>query len=315
MLKQLICSTAISLLAFSSLQASMGVYVGELQELWQFPSDHLPIGMTYEGLHIASWNVLNSHYVGWIEKNGQGLARSSITQAHKYIEESNLTLRDVYVIQSIQAMLDHDSHPRSIITLQECSPAFITELERVLPACYVLILSAPLSEKDQNIVIYDSRVLYYDTEKSEIVSGVFTQDNRELMKLVFSLHDKEESTFTLINTHLPGAPSNPAPFELARYLCAQNGTILAMGDMNFNEEIMQDAMSQALQEKQQYTLLAPYCTNISPDNLFSKSIDHFIVISPQEKKYIANSANEVLPSLDHMVELLHFPRALVGVAK
>src|SRR5579872_6905049 len=57
------------LAAMPSLQPK-GVYVGELQELWQFPSDHLPIGMTFDDLHFVSWNVLDAEYMSWVtEKN------------------------------------------------------------------------------------------------------------------------------------------------------------------------------------------------------------------------------------------------------
>ena len=46
--------------------------MGELQEKWQFPSDHLPVGMNLDGLKIASWNVLNPLYMNWvIEKNSK----------------------------------------------------------------------------------------------------------------------------------------------------------------------------------------------------------------------------------------------------
>ena len=68
---------------------AMGTYVGELQEKWQFPSDHLPIGMTFEDLHIASWNVLDAKYMDWVmEKDSQGLKRSMIGEEHVYIEGS-----------------------------------------------------------------------------------------------------------------------------------------------------------------------------------------------------------------------------------
>src|SRR5262245_28568615 len=42
-------------LAMTPILQPIGTYVGELQEKWQFPSDHLPIGMTFEDHHIASW--------------------------------------------------------------------------------------------------------------------------------------------------------------------------------------------------------------------------------------------------------------------
>ncbi len=53
-------------LAVQPMLQPMGTYVGELQEKWQFPSDHLPIGMTFEDLHFASWNVLDAEYMSWV---------------------------------------------------------------------------------------------------------------------------------------------------------------------------------------------------------------------------------------------------------
>ncbi len=44
-------------------------YVGELGELWLFPSDHLPIGASLDNFHIAFWNILNKNYLFHIEKS------------------------------------------------------------------------------------------------------------------------------------------------------------------------------------------------------------------------------------------------------
>lgn len=49
-------------------------FVGELGMAWQFPSDHLPIGASIDNIHFALWNTLNTDYLHWIEKNGQGLS-------------------------------------------------------------------------------------------------------------------------------------------------------------------------------------------------------------------------------------------------
>src|SRR5262245_39874654 len=66
-----------------------GTYVGKLQEKWQFPSDHLPIGMTMDGLNIASWNVLDASFMRWMtEKDSQGLKHSMIVDEHIYIGDS-----------------------------------------------------------------------------------------------------------------------------------------------------------------------------------------------------------------------------------
>ena len=70
-----------------SVQRGMGVEVGKLQKKWQFPSDHLPIGMTVKGVHIASWNVLNTAFFRWIEKNSQGLKDSMLKEENYPVKD------------------------------------------------------------------------------------------------------------------------------------------------------------------------------------------------------------------------------------
>ena len=94
------------------------LYVGELQEKWQFLSDHLPIGMTIDDLNIVSWNVLDAEYMSWITKNEQGLSRSMITDEHVYIGDSKLTIRDKHVVDLILQTISHPTHPRSILSLK-----------------------------------------------------------------------------------------------------------------------------------------------------------------------------------------------------
>ena len=99
------------------------VYVGELQERWKFPSDHLPIGISIQdtttSFRVISWNVLNSAYMKWIYDNSQGLARSDLTKEDIPIKEGGLTLREQHVIDLVQ------SFSTDILCLQECSEIFI----------------------------------------------------------------------------------------------------------------------------------------------------------------------------------------------
>ena len=127
-------------LALTPMLQPMGTYVGELQEKWQFPSDHLPIGMTYDNLHFASWNVLDAQYMHWImQKDSQGLDRSMIIDEHIYIGDSELTLRDKHVVDLILKTISHPTHPRSLLSLQECSKAFLKELNSQLPAHFEMV--------------------------------------------------------------------------------------------------------------------------------------------------------------------------------
>ncbi|MBS0605050.1 MAG: hypothetical protein JSS60_08480 [Verrucomicrobia bacterium] len=282
-------------------------FVGELQERWQFPSDHLPIGMSIDGVNMVSWNVLNSEYMSWVEKNTQGLSRSQIAQEHIYIDGTRLTVRDLHVIEMIKSMLAHPTHPRSVVSLQECSPAFIEELQRQLPEEYGVILSSESAAKDQNIVIYDKRVLDYDPARSRIDSGVFSiQPERTVMNLCFVQKEGAQQTFRVINAHLPGEPGNPAPADLAAYAASVStpgAVTIAMGDMNFNEVEMSSQFQKNTPAGYAFQFLAPYCTNIGLD-LYSKSIDHFLIYSQGQHEIMGNTAEETMLGLNETVHLL-----------
>jgi hypothetical protein len=294
-----------NLIALGQAETPMGKFVGELQEKWQFPSDHLPIGMTMDGLNIASWNILNSEYMGWVEKNTQGLSRSQITQEHIYLEGSKLTFRDLHVIKCIQSMLAHPSYPRNVISLQECSEAFIAELQKQLPEEYGIILSSDVPIKDQNIAIYDKRVLDFNSSYSQIAHGVFSKDERSVMNLCFIRKDTGE-TVRIINAHLPGEPGNPAPAEFAAYVASWSSpeeVTIAMGDMNFNEVEMHAAFTKKIPTGPQFEMIAPYCTNIGLD-FCSKSIDHFFVFAQNKHILLSDNPDDVMPGLSEMVDLL-----------
>ncbi len=281
--------------------------VGELQERWKFPSDHLPIGMTIDGLNFVSWNVLNSEYMSWIEKNTQGLSRSLIAQEHITIDGTGLTIRDLHVIENIKSMLGHPTHPRSVISLQECSQAFIEELQKQLPEEYGIVLSSETPLKDQNIAIYDKRTLEWDPTQSQIQKNIFSiQPERTVMNLCFVQKEGERQTIRVINAHLPGEPGNPAPGEFAAYvasLSSPDAITIAMGDMNFNEVEMGNAFEKETPPGMEFTIVAPYCTNIGLD-LHSKSIDHFFVLTQGQHEISKNGAEEVLIGLDETVHLL-----------
>ncbi len=311
-----------NLMAIHKAEVPMGKYVGELQEKWQFPSDHLPIGMTIDGLHIASWNVLNSEYMDWVFKNSQGLSRSQLADEHIYLEGSKLTFRDMHVIGCIKSMLEHPTHPRSVISLQECSTAFIRELRIQLEGCgrlptkYSVIQTTLDQVKDQNIIIYDRRVLAYDPDRSTVAEGIFSKDEKKsAINLCFTRRDTQE-TWRIVNTHLPGEPGNPAPAEFATYvasLSSPNEVTIAMGDMNFNEVEMRDAFTKRLPNGFQFNLFAPYCTNIEPLTFNSKSIDHFFVLAKHQYHMSANTPEEVMPGLDEIVNLLDSASPLVEI--
>ena len=275
----------------------MGRHVGELQELWQLPSDHLPIGLTMRGFHIASWNVLHAKWVmNW--SYAQGLNRSMILREHIYIKPTELTLRDCHVIQLLLAMIVHPTHPRSILCLQECSEPFLEELQSRLPDRFAL------AAKHAEAIVYDQTKLRLLEIKE--TAGVFADEpKRTFLDLHFNSAEKR---IRLINVHLPGDLDGPGRYEFTNYLASTFHpamTTLAMGDMNFNELELAEAMQSAFLERSPFTIYSPYCTNIAPCALVAKAIDHFIVYAQDSIRI--SEPEEILPGLSSMARLLNGP--------
>jgi endonuclease/exonuclease/phosphatase family metal-dependent hydrolase len=279
----------------------MGTYVGELQELWQFPSDHLPIAMTLDHLNFVSWNVLDAEYMSWVtEKNSQGISRSMIADEHVYINQSRLTIRDRHIVDLILQMISHPTHPRSILSLQECSKSFIEELRNRLPSQFEII------SNHGNAVLLDRHA--FDLIEAKEVSGVFSDAPYRSFQDISVRRRDTGQPLRLINTHLPGDPTQPGRFEFARYLASTFDpelTTIAMGDMNFDELEMEDAMKQAFPNDSSFSLYSPYCTNISPNVFKSKAIDHFLVYSPAKSPVALNSPDQIMPGLNPIVFILN----------
>lgn len=283
----------------------VGTYVGELQEKWQFPSDHLPIGITLNDTHIASWNVLDSRCMEWvIEKNSQGLSHSLIAEEHCFVEKG-LTLRDRHVIELVLQMLDHPTHPRALLALQECSPAFIEALSRALPSHFGEISHGEL------LLLFD-RSLFVPLHVTE-AKRVFSEADYKVVQDVTLRQVGTEESLRLINAHLPGNPIGPARWEFAHYLAEHFDPALptiAMGDMNFNEGEMSEAMDQAF-GCSPFELYSPYCTNVNPGTFTSKAIDHFFVYG---ESATPDRPEEVLPGLEATLTLLEVPQYIQPAA-
>lgn len=281
----------------------IGFHIGELQEKWKFPSDHLPVGITVNGLNIASWNVLNTEYIDWVtEKNSQGLSRSLIAEENVFVAGSGLTVRDKHVVRLVCEMISHPTHPRKIIALQECGKPFIEELRKSIPNYFELIPTG------QKVLLVDGRYLGVISVKN--VMGIFDREPGRGVQVVKIRRKDNGKILKIINAHLPGDPAIPACSDFSKYLAKifdPKITTIAMGDMNTNEIRMQHSLHQAFSDDLPFSLYSPYCTNISPYVLRSKAIDHFIVYNKRNTPAIASKPNEVLEGLDYLVYLLHNP--------
>jgi len=279
----------------------MGKYVGELQEKWQFPSDHLPIGMTLDNFDIASWNVLEATQMWWVMENSQGLSRSLIVDEHEYFGGSFFTVRDMHVVKLVREMLTHRSNPRSILALQECSREFIDELRSQLPSFFEIIVAG------SKVVIIDKS--YFRIKEVKVVKGVFSDAPKRGFQDILIQRRDNGQLLHLINVQLPGDKYFLARFEFAKYIARifdPSETTIVMGDMNFNEIEMSKALKQAFSNgRSPFSIYSPYCTSIDRDSLESRAIDHFFVYSPLGLPVTLNSPEQIMSELAPTVSLLN----------
>jgi len=274
-----------------------GIYVGQLQEKWRFPSDHLPIAMTFDGLGVVSWNVLDAKFMEWVtEKDSQGLGRSMIADEHVAIDGSNLTVRERHVADLI---LEMRGASRSILCLQECSEAFLQELASRLPS------HSKIFSSHGEAVVVD--LLRFEVLSHHCVAKIFSDaPYRSIQELSLRSLDNGQ-LLRLVNVHLPGDPTKPGRYEFGNYLASTFDpavALIATGDMNFNELEMKDAMDQAFANQSPLSIHSPYCTNISPYVYLSKAIDHFLVYSPKQAPIELSAPEELLHGLSEIVDLL-----------
>lgn len=285
-------------------------YVGELHEAWKFPSDHLPVGATVDNFHLLTWNTLNSKFIDWIEKDTQGLNRSLILDEHyQIINDSGLTLREEHTVQNILSMIEHPTHPRSILSLQECGQGMLHELQSRLPAHMKVVYSSEIPVVDQNIIIYDSNQFTMIQGESKIVTDAFPcNPGRPLMDIVF-LSTNTNKKYRIINTHAPGDPNLPGRFELAKYVAnskREDLVTLVMGDMNFDYNQMKDAFSRV--NMGSFSCVSnDYPTIVGTDKC-AKSLDHiFVHFGEFEENYRVNRPEQVLDGLRDVVSAISPP--------
>ena len=277
------------------------VYVGELQERWMFPSDHLPIGITLNNsCRIVTWNVLNSAYMSWISNNSQGFARSILTQEDVAIKENGFTLREHHVIDCLLEMVRSTEFPEHLICLQECSEVFIQELRSRLPDPMNIIRSSDSPVKNQNIVLYDARMFGF-VEKTLHANVFASEPGRPLMEVVL---EKDGIPFRIFNAHLRCDRTQPQRFELTAFIHGrkkEGEVVIALGDINFSQAQMAEAFAA---QSNSFHAFSPYKTTVSPERN-SKAIDHIFIDSGGHSLDIkALTPNEALQNLQISVDLL-----------
>lgn len=286
-------------------------YVGELGEKWQFTSDHLPIGLTIDNIHIAHWNTLNKDYLYHIDENTQGLKKSAIKRDDTPVQACDfLTVREAIIGWQVIEMVTHPTHPRSLITLQELNRDVLGYLERHLPKNWV-IKTPPNQPFSQDVFLYDTDVF-------EFVDLDAVKYDFRYPKTIFTLTLREKSSgkkIRFVQSHVPYNPlyskQGCAQFaELAIKQFDPDLIMVLMGDMNQSPDVVQSFLEKAALDKE---MKNPYrhCGVEYPSHinthLQASWIDHFFIYTPEKQKItveVSHNPEEVCSTLVSTVQLL-----------
>lgn len=276
------------------------IFVGFMHDKWQFPSDHLPVGVEVDGVEIISWNVLNDQYLDWVYNDSQGLNGSMITDLDQPIKDG-FTKRDQLVVDMINQMINQNDK-RGVVALQECSSTFLEELKQSLPANWSII--SDTDREDHNVVLYNTEKLSYNEQKSEIsTDGYASELGRSILDLCFDRDGKDP--IRIFNSHVPGDPNIPGRYEYAEYIKEhydpEKEIAVALGDMNFERDEMIDALRKA--DLFDFQVHSPYQTNVDPYSKKSKCIDHLMVFG-EDVNSTQIDRSEIGPDLDSILNQL-----------
>ncbi len=284
------------------------IFVGKLREKWQFPSDHLPIGIEVDGVKIISWNVLNSAFMEWITtKDSQGLNGSMISELHKTVKpHERLTLRDLVVVDMVASMMTSGQ----VIALQECSVPFLAALQARLPSNWQMVKSFKAPRTDQDVILFDTSRLAYRPDQSGIATDAYPSvPNRPLQHAHFSRIKEHGRDLKVVNAHIPGNPNLPAPEEFARYVArihSDQQITVAVGDYNCERDRIINAFQKTPVGQSKYSVHTPWKGNVHPDELTSKGVDHACVLGKEPFSHDLKT-DKVLPgyNLQEMIALLN----------
>lgn len=273
-------------------------FVGELGPRWKFPSDHLPRGMSIGDTHIAFWNILNKNYLGHIEANTQGLRDSSLLADNVSAGKgAKLTFRELMCVLTILDMINHPTHPRSMIALQETHGDVIDHLREILPAHWKIVADRPYS---QDLYLYDTNVFDYVA----IRSVKYTEAQPKSISTLTLKEISSGHTYQFVQSHVPGGPNSPegcrkfAEEAIKQY--NSRVTTVLMGDMNASPSTVQEALKQAAGKSGLERSPFNYVPIDHPSHINTKLeaswIDNFFIYRPK-------APGKVLPS--HNPEELH----------
>ncbi len=288
--------------------SSSPFFVGELGEGWRFPSDHLPIGMSINGLNFTNWNILNTAYLGYILSNTQGLKDSLIMETNRIGQDPRLTQREEIILDQVLTLLQHPTSPRSLLSLQETGEAFWEVLKERLPPNFKTTTTFPNDLAHGDVFIYNSDLFEYMSLQSE----TYTCNPTNTM---MSLTLKERSSgqqYRFIQSHVPGGPvhSDPARAEFADFVMKQfdsSMVLVVMGDMNrppddFLNNFARSAEKYSMEQPYKNAAI-PYPTHINTHQEASW-IDNLFFFTPSEMPVEISKENSFFPSVQETINLL-----------
>jgi hypothetical protein len=275
-------------------QVAQPKQVGNLGKQWQFPSDHLPVGIECREARFASWNVLNKEFMQHITDNKQGLVGSMITDLHASHK------RDEHVCALTKEM----SSRVDLIAEQECSVPYLNHLQNNLPNSWALIRSSDQPQVIDQVALMYNKSKFHCIESETLHDTMPSAPGRPVQRV--TLQDKSTGeTFVVINGHIPGDNTLPARQEFAHFVkksSRSNATTVVLGDNNFLRNEMITAYDSA--GLANYSLHSPWNTIVG-NNKSSKCIDHICVHNGKARNLAPLELMPQSSNLESTVNLLN----------
>lgn len=208
----------------------------------------------------------------------------------------------------ILEMINHPTHPRSLIGLEEVHPDVHKYLKNNLPSNWV-IATPPNQPNSQDIFLYDSNLF-------EHISLEAIKYSPKFPKTIFTLTLREKSSnkiFRFLQSHIPGGPINSeggcAKFsEEALKQYDANITLILMGDMNQSPDVIQKALAKAAEineSSQPFIYLPIMHASHMNTKLEASWIDNFFIYSPDTDIQASDLPESICNGLVPIVKLLN----------
>lgn len=278
---------------------STAYFVGELGQKWAFTSDHLPMGIEFDGNRYGSWNILATPYLHYIEKNDQGLKDSLILKLD-YPSNKGLTERENRIVKQINNYFN----VYAAFTLQEVTPEMYEAIKASLPSHFAVF---PEAEAPQTEIM-----VIYNREIFELISGIDHPFQKHSGRS-FTVLDLKEKTngekIRFIGAHLPGGPNaKQARTELTQSLLRHYDpeyTTLLMGDMNGSPAAIQNHFERSARMLHQDPVFIrveiPYATHINTA-LEASFIDQIYMTKEGGKSLSSSAFSSEVESLDKLLK-------------